>query len=58
MFYRKVTPPGMNDYLMDHTSLIYLMGPDGKYLDQFQPRNAARQNRGAAAPSLIALEAD
>lgn len=35
VFYRKVTPPGMSDYLMDHTSLIYLMGPDGKYLDHF-----------------------
>jgi protein SCO1/2 len=35
VFYRKVTPPGMNDYLVDHTSLVYLMGPDGKFLAHF-----------------------
>ena len=26
------TGPGPNDYLMDHSSLLYLMGPDGKFL--------------------------
>ncbi len=26
---------GGGDYLMDHTSLIYLMGPDGAYLSHF-----------------------
>ncbi len=41
VFYRKVTPPGMSDYLMDHTSLIYLMGPDGKYLDHFSHETPA-----------------
>ncbi|MBI1244397.1 MAG: redoxin domain-containing protein [Alphaproteobacteria bacterium] len=35
VFYRKVTPEGSSEYLMDHTSLIYLMGPDGKYLAHF-----------------------
>lgn len=35
VFYRKVTPPGMSDYLVDHTSLVYLMDPDGKFLAHF-----------------------
>jgi cytochrome oxidase Cu insertion factor (SCO1/SenC/PrrC family) len=35
VFYRKVTPPGMNDYLVDHTSLIYLMDPDGRFVAHF-----------------------
>lgn len=26
------TGPGPNDYTMDHSSLLYLMGPDGKFL--------------------------
>ena len=24
------------DYLMDHTSFVYLMGPDGKYIEHFE----------------------
>jgi protein SCO1/2 len=28
---------GKDDYLMDHTSLVYLMGPDGKFLTAFAP---------------------
>jgi cytochrome oxidase Cu insertion factor (SCO1/SenC/PrrC family) len=35
VFYRKVTPPGMTDYLVDHTSLVYLMDPEGKFLAHF-----------------------
>jgi protein SCO1/2 len=35
VFFRKVTPPGMSDYLVDHTSLIYLMGPDGQFVAHF-----------------------
>jgi protein SCO1/2 len=35
IFYQKVEEPGAGDYLMDHSSVIYLMGPDGSYLTHF-----------------------
>ncbi len=30
------------EYLMDHTSIIYLMGPDGRYLTHFSPGTSAK----------------
>ena len=35
VFYRKVTPPGSAEYLVDHTSLVYVMGPNGAYRAHF-----------------------
>lgn len=35
VFYRKVTPPGTAEYLVDHTSLVYVMGPNGAYRAHF-----------------------
>jgi protein SCO1/2 len=32
VFYRKVEDDSATDYLMDHSSFIFLMGPDGRYL--------------------------
>ena len=37
VYYRKVNPPGASDYLMDHTSFIYLVGPDGRVRQLFRP---------------------
>lgn len=31
----KIHPKGTSDYLMDHSSLIYLMDPEGKYVAHF-----------------------
>jgi protein SCO1/2 len=38
---------GGNDYLMDHTVFIYLMGRDGKYLSHFPPGTTAEQMAAA-----------
>lgn len=35
VFYAKVLAAGTSDYLMDHSSFIFLMGPDGNYLTHF-----------------------
>jgi protein SCO1 len=44
------TGPGPNDYSMDHSSVLYLMGPDGKFVapirpDEDGPHMAADLNR-------------
>ena len=35
-----------NDYLVDHSTFIYLMGPDGRYRRHFGARRHARGDRG------------
>ncbi len=37
VFYRKVALRDENAYLMDHSSFVYLMGPDGRFVDLFGP---------------------
>lgn len=37
VFFQKVRPQGMGDYLMDHSSFIYLVGPDGRVRQLFRP---------------------
>ncbi|MBV8869260.1 MAG: SCO family protein [Acetobacteraceae bacterium] len=44
---KHVTGPGPNDYGMDHSSVLYLMGPDGRFVapidaDQTAPQLAKR----------------
>lgn len=45
VYYAKVKKPGQKDYLMNHTSFVYLMGPDGRFLTLF---------RGQTDPKAIA----
>ena len=43
IYYQKVEEPGASDYLMDHSSIIYLMGPDGSYLTHFTHASTAEE---------------
>jgi cytochrome oxidase Cu insertion factor (SCO1/SenC/PrrC family) len=43
VYYAKVTNEGGNDYTLDHTAFIYLMGPDGRYLGFFPPGTGAER---------------
>ena len=36
VFHGRAPGRGPDDYLVDHTSFVYLMGPDGKYLEHFE----------------------
>ena len=38
VFYAKVNDPQATEYLMDHSSFIYLMGRDGEFLTMFPPQ--------------------
>jgi protein SCO1/2 len=38
VFYSKVQRPDMTDYTMDHSSFIYLVGPDGRVRALFRPQ--------------------
>jgi cytochrome oxidase Cu insertion factor (SCO1/SenC/PrrC family) len=41
VYVRKTANEGAKSYLMDHTSLIYLMGPDGQYVAHFTSADTA-----------------
>lgn len=36
-----------NDYIMDHTAIVYLIGPDGGYLSHFEPGTSADEMAAA-----------
>lgn len=42
VYERKTEDEAATDYLIDHTQLVYLMGPDGKFLDYFSDGQGAR----------------
>lgn len=41
VFYRRVAPRDGNAYLMDQSSFVYLMGPDGRVVELFDPGTRA-----------------
>ncbi|HEV2547452.1 MAG TPA: SCO family protein [Stellaceae bacterium] len=43
IYFEKVRPEGAGDYLVDHSSLTFLMGRDGKFLTYFGPEVTADQ---------------
>ncbi|HJS84062.1 MAG TPA: SCO family protein, partial [Acetobacteraceae bacterium] len=40
---KHVTGPGPNDYAMDHSSVLYLMGPDGRFIAPIDADQTAPQ---------------
>ncbi|HWI25394.1 MAG TPA: SCO family protein [Stellaceae bacterium] len=47
VYFQKVKGSGPDDYSMDHSAFIYLMGRDGKYLAHFGPEVSADQMAAA-----------
>src|SRR3546814_15665391 len=43
IYYQKVEEPDASDYLMDHSSVIYLMAPDGSYPTHLTHASTAEQ---------------
>ncbi|WP_420346027.1 SCO family protein [Pelagibius sp.] len=42
-FYKKVEVDDASDYLVDHSPIVYLMGPDGAYLTHFNHLTTAEE---------------
>lgn len=53
VYYTKASGTAAGDYLMDHSSILYLMGPDGKFLKHFTYTTDAK---ALAAELTAALE--
>ncbi len=54
VYYAKVTPKESTTYLMDHSSFLYLMGPDGTLRMLFDPATSAGDIAGAIRTRLSA----
>ncbi len=56
IYYQKVEQDSSTEYLMDHSSILYLMGPDGGYLTHFthnsNPEEIAKGLSAAVDPAL------
>jgi protein SCO1/2 len=53
VYYARVGAADSNDYLMDHSTFIYLMGPDGGYVRHFA-HNAAPEEIAAGIGAALA----
>lgn len=52
VYYKKVDNGGANDYLMDHSTIVYLMGPDGKFIKHFTYSTDAKALSQALAAAV------
>jgi protein SCO1/2 len=52
VYYARAADSGTTDYLMDHTSIIYLMGRDGRYLTHFTHASTPEQIAAAIRKHL------
>lgn len=53
VFYRKAQDEGSSaDYTMDHSSIVFLMGPDGEYLKLFPPMTAPEKMAEAISAEM------
>ena len=52
VYYKKIDNGGASDYLMDHSTIVYLMGPDGKFIKHFTYSTDAKAFSEALAAAL------
>lgn len=55
VYYAKVRPRDLSDYLMDHSSFIYLVGPDGRVRSLFRPETTPEAIAAAVTAQLRAM---
>jgi protein SCO1/2 len=55
VYYAKVRPRDSTDYLMDHSSFIYFVGPDGRVRSLFRPETTPEAIAAAVTAQLRAL---
>ncbi|MBW6396533.1 SCO family protein [Roseomonas sp. HJA6] len=55
VYYAKVQPRDSTDYLMDHSSFIYFVGPDGRVRSLFRPETTPEAIAAAVNAQLRAL---
>jgi protein SCO1/2 len=55
VYYAKVAPRDTTGYLMDHSSFIYFVGPDGRVRSLFRPETAPEAIAATVTAQLRAL---
>ena len=55
VYFAKVQPRDTTEYLMDHSSFIYLVGPDGRVRSLFRPETSPEAIAAAVTAQLRAL---
>ena len=54
VYYAKATPKDSSTYLMDHSSFLYLMGPDGQFRALFRPGTTPQELAAAIRTRMAA----